>query len=59
MVCGRIELDDFIDGFPVSVGMRPGCVMSPWVFSVYLGGMMKEVKEGELNSEVELPYVCG
>ena len=31
--------------FNVRVGLRQGCVMSPWLFNVFLDGVMKEVKE--------------
>ena len=26
------------DWFPVNVGLRQGCVMSPWLFNVYMDG---------------------
>ena len=29
--------------FPVNVGLRQGCVMSPWLFYVYLDGVVIEV----------------
>ena len=30
--------------FDVGVGVRQGCVMSPWLFNVYMDGVIKEVK---------------
>ena len=30
--------------FPVNVGLRQGCVMSPWLFNVYMDGVVREVK---------------
>lgn len=30
--------------FPVSVGLRQGCVMSPWLFNVFMDGVVREVK---------------
>ena len=27
-------------------GVRQGCIMSPWLFNVYMDGVMKEVKIG-------------
>ena len=29
---------------PVNVGLRQGCVMSPWFFNVYMDGVVREVK---------------
>ena len=31
------------DWFPVKVGLRQGCVMSPWLFNVYMDGVVREV----------------
>ena len=31
--------------FPVKVGLRQGCVMSPWLFNVYMDGVVREVYE--------------
>ena len=32
--------------FDVEVGVRQGCVLSPILFSIYINGMAKAVKEG-------------
>ena len=32
--------------FRINMGVRQGCIMSPWLFNLYLNGMMKEVKMG-------------
>ena len=29
--------------FPVKVGLRQGCVMSPWLFNIYMDGVVREV----------------
>ena len=29
--------------FLVNVGLRQGCVMSPWLFNVYMNGVVREV----------------
>ena len=29
--------------FGVNVGLRQGCVMSPWLFNVYMDGVVREV----------------
>ena len=33
------------DWFRVRVGLRQGCVMSPWLFNLFMDGVMKEVRE--------------
>ena len=30
--------------FLVNVGLRQGCVISPWLFNVYMDGVVQEVK---------------
>ncbi len=30
--------------FEIKVGLRQGCVMSPWLFNIYIDGVMREVK---------------
>ena len=32
--------------FRINNGVRQGCIMSPWLFNVYMDGVMKEVKMG-------------
>ena len=34
---------------PVNVGLRQGCVMSPWLFNVYMDGVVRDV-----NARVQL-----
>ena len=29
--------------FRIDSGVRQGCIMSPWLFNVYMDGVMKEV----------------
>ena len=36
-VCARVGMDES-EWFPVNVGLRQGCVMSPWLFNVYMDG---------------------
>ena len=31
------------DSFEVTVGLRQGCVMSPWMFNLYMDGVVREV----------------
>ncbi len=52
--------------FSVEVGVREGCVMSPWLFNIYMDGCIREMKVGvwdlgaRLNVRgVEQPVVVG
>ena len=40
--------------FPVNVGLRQGCVMSPWLFNVYMDGVVREVNVKVLWELLEL-----
>ena len=40
--------------FPVNVGLRQGCVMSPWLFNVYMDGVFREVNVWVLGKGLEL-----
>ena len=40
--------------FPVRVGLRQGCVMSPWLFNLYIDGVVREVNARVLGSRVEV-----
>ncbi len=31
------------DWFPVQVGLWQGCVMSPWLFNIYMDGVVRKV----------------
>ena len=35
--CVRVG-NDVSEWFPVNAGLRQGCVMSPWLFNVYIWG---------------------
>ena len=39
--------------FPISQGVRQGCVLSPWLFNVFMDRIMREVKE-RLQGGVQL-----
>ena len=41
-VCMRVG-NDVSEWFPVNVGSRQGCVISPWLFTVYMDGVVREV----------------
>ena len=39
MACGN-EVSEW---FPVNVGLRQDCVMCPWLFNLYMDGVVREV----------------
>ncbi len=54
------------ESFKVEVGVRQGCVMSPWLFSIYMDECIREMKVrvrdlgARLNvRDVEQPLVVG
>ncbi len=54
------------ESFSVVVGVREGCVMSPWLFNIYMDGCIREMKVGvwDLGARmnvrgVEQPLVAG
>ena len=40
--CVRVG-NDVSEWFPVNVRLRQGCVMSPWLFNVYMDCVVREV----------------
>ena len=42
--CVKIK-EDNSEWFPVKKGVRRGCVMSPWLFNVYMDHIVREAKE--------------
>ena len=40
--------------FLVNIGLRQGCVMSPWLFNVYMYGVVREVNVRVLGKGLEL-----
>ncbi len=44
------------DGFAVGVRVRQGCIMSPWLFNVFMDGCMREVKAkvGKIDAGLKL-----
>ena len=47
------------DWFPVNVGLRQGCVMSPWLFNVHMDGVVRQVNDRVLGNGLELLNVNG
>ena len=46
--------NDVSEWFPVNVGLRQGCVMFPWLFNVYMDGVVREVIVRVLEKGLEL-----
>ena len=40
--------------FPFNVRLRPGCVMSPWLFNVYVDDVVREVNDRVLGKALQL-----
>ena len=40
--------------FPVNVGLRQGCLMSPWLFKVYMDCMVRQVNVRVLGKMLQL-----
>ena len=51
--CVRVG-NDVSEWFPVNVGLRQGCVMPPWLFNVYMDGMVREVNVRVLRKGLQL-----
>ncbi len=49
----RVE-GKFNESFAVEVGVRQGCVMSPWLFNIFLDGCLKEKKCTVVNAGAKL-----
>ena len=45
------ELSEFFD---LNVGLKQGCVMSPWLFNLYMDGVIREVKGRAVDVGVSL-----
>src|SRR5678816_1628876 len=42
------------DWFRINSGVRQGCVMSPWLFNLYMDGVMKEFEVGMAGNGVRM-----
>ena len=51
--CDRVG-NDVSEWFPVNVRVRQGCVMSPWLFNVYMDGVVREVNVSVIDLEFVL-----
>ena len=41
--------------FPVKEGFRQGCVMSPWLFKIFMDGVVREVNARVMGRGLRLP----
>ena len=51
--CVRVG-NEVSEWFPVRVGLRQGCVMSPWLFNLYMDGVVREVNTRVLGRGLKL-----
>ena len=51
--CVRVA-NGMSEWFQVNVGLRQGCVMSPWLFNMYMDGVVREVNARVLGNGCEL-----
>ena len=51
--CVRVG-NEVSEWFPVNVGLKQGSVMSPWLFNVYMYGVVREVNVRVLLKGLEL-----
>ena len=51
--CVRVR-NEVSEWFPVRVGLRQGCVMSPWLFNLYIDGVVREVNARVLGRGLKL-----
>ena len=47
--CVRVG-NEVSEGFPVGVELRQGCVVLPWLFNLYIDGVVTEVNARVLGS---------
>ncbi len=46
--------EEFSESFAGEVGVRQGCVMSPWLFNIFMDGCMREMKRNVVNMGAKL-----
>ena len=56
--CVRVG-DGESEWFAVEVGLRQGCVMSPWLFNIFIDGVVREMKVRTLGNGVDMVGVNG
>ena len=54
-ICNCVRVGNEVsEWFPVRVGLRQGCVMSPWLFNLYIDGVVREVNDRVLGRGLKL-----
>ncbi len=54
--CVRVR-GEFSESFAVEVGIRQGCVTSPWLFNIFMNGCTREMKsKGKRGCEGEVKW---
>ena len=51
--CVKVR-NEVSEWFPVRVGLRQGCVMSPWLFNLYIDGVVREANARVLGRGLKL-----
>ena len=51
--------NDVSEWFPINVGLRQGCVISSWLFNVYMDDVVREVNARVLWKRLELVSEIG
>ena len=51
--------NDVSEWFPINVGFRQGCVMSPWLINVYMDSVVREANVRVLGKGFEMLSVNG
>ena len=46
--------NDVSEWFPVNVGLRQGCVMTHWLFNIYMDSVLRKVNVRVLGKGLEL-----
>ena len=54
--CFRVGMD-VSEWFPVNVGLSQGCVISSWLFNVYMDGVVRDLNARVLGKGLELQSV--
>ncbi len=47
----EVELNEF---FELKVELKQGCVVPPWLFNVFMDGVIKKIQERAVNVEITM-----
>ena len=51
--CVRVE-NVISESFEVNMGLRQGCVKSPWMFNMFMDGVVREVYSRALSGAIQI-----